>query len=456
MLVDTMTTRWLAPVLLLLTPLVPAAAEDAAWVREEFTRRMGRGLAALEQGSAAAAAEDLCWAARRGLNSPRANAGCGRALLAARRADEAIAYLELARDLDPEDLGIWIALGDANLAAGRIAPARAAYYQALALRVDYSPAYDGLARLALARDDDAAALEFFGKALEANPTDARARLHRGQLHLRAGRVQQARDDIEEAARLRPDDGEVQLGLARVLYEAGLSNRALATVRRARDLRPLDARIPALAARTLLSLQALPEAEEQARRAIDLDPDLVEARLVLAEILARTGRLDEAIAQLEVPHPERLLGQQRRALAEAREQWQQRRAHLNEIEHLVAEGRPSPTERLELAASLIETGGRERAAALAESALADAAGDADLRRRAAAILYDAGRPLEAGGVLEQLEADGLADVIDLSNLALCLELTGGEEQAEQLYRDLAKRPDAPAEVHAGLARLALRR
>ncbi|MDQ7006514.1 MAG: tetratricopeptide repeat protein [Acidobacteriota bacterium] len=448
--------RLLCLVILTAAILPPTRAEDAAWVREAFTRRMGRGLAALAQGNAAAAVDDLCWAARRGLNSARANLGCGRALLAARRAEEAISFLELARDLAPEDLGVAIALGDAYLAAGRTAPARAAYYRALEVRVDYSPAYDGLARLALARDDTAAALEFFGKALEANPTDARARLHRGELHLREGRIQQARADIEEAARLRPDDGEVQLGLARILFEAGLANRALATARRARALRPLDARIPALTARTLLSLEALGEAEQQAREAIGLDPDLVEARRVLAEILARTGRIDEAVEQLEVPHPQRLLGRQRRALDTARARWLERREHLAKIEKLVGEGRPEPGETLELAASLVETGQPERAARLAQRALAGPAVDTALERRAAAILYRAGYPLEAGGVLETIDRRGAADTLDLANLALTLELTGAEEAAEKLYRRILDQPDPPAEVHAGLARLALRR
>lgn len=448
--------RWgvLALTLACLLPL--AQAEDAAWVREQFASRMGKGLKALRQGDAVTAVENLCWAARRGLNSARANLGCGRALLAVREPDRAISHLELASQLDPKNLGVWISLGDADLAAGRLDPARAAYYRALKLRVDYSPAYDGLARLAVARDDEKGALEFFAKALEANPADARARLHRGQLHLEAHRFDQAREDIQEAARLRPDDAEVQLGLARILLQSGLPNQALAAARKAQEIRPKDARIPAVMAATFLRMEAWGEAEENARRAVELDPDLAEARGALGDVLGRTGRIDEAIDVLVPPHPERLLGKEVARLAASRKAWIERKARLEQLDARARSEQAEPPEMLELAEALLETGRGRRAAALALDLARRPGVSWDQMRQAARVLFQAGRALESAALLEKIDAAGQANSRDILNLGVAREVTGDPAGAEQAYRRALSMTDPPAQAHGGLARLALAR
>ena len=448
---------WWGFLALLPACLLPLAeAEDAAWVREQFASRMGKGFMALRQGDAVTAAENLCWAARRGLNSARANLGCGRALIALREPDEAIPHLELASQLDPENLGIWVCLGDADLAAGRLDSARVAYYHALKLRVDHSPAYDGLARLAIARGDKKAALEFFAKALEANPADARTRLHRGQLHLEAHRFDQARKDIEQAARLRPDDAEVQLGLARILLQSGLPNQALAAARKALEIRPKDARIPAVMAATFLRMKAWSEAEQNARRAVGLDPDLSDARWALGEVLGRTGRLDEAIEVLVPPHPERLLGREVTKLAAARKTWIERKTRLGQLDAMARREQAAIPEMLELAEALLETDRKQRAAALAIEVSQRSAVSWDQIRQAARILFRAGHALESATLLERIDAAGRATSVDILNLGVAREITGDPAGAEQAYRRALSMPDPPVQAYGGLARLALAR
>jgi tetratricopeptide (TPR) repeat protein len=440
---------------------VPGLAEEAPRVRQEFMQRLGSGARALDQGNAVAAVEDLCWAARRGLNSHRAHLMCGMALTQAHRPEEAISHLELASELNDQHLPTWIALGDAYLAAGRIDSSRAAYFQALEIRTDYAPAYVGLGELAVRRGDEETALEMFAKALQANPAEARAYVARARLHVDEGRQDQALQDLRRAVELRPDDGVVQRALARVLLLNGLTQEAIGAARSARELRPQDPRVAALLARIYLQLDAVPEAEEEARKALELDTHLAEARIVLADVLGRTGRVDEALGILEPPDPSLLSAPELENLEQARERWRTRR---EEIQQLLArleapeEEQVEPltsAERVQLARALLETGREQRAVRVAEPLIERADLPADLRRQIGSLMLDAGFPLEAAGLLDPLVGSGEAEPSDVLALARALERSGGIERAEDLFRSLLGEPSKQiaAESHAGLARLA---
>jgi tetratricopeptide (TPR) repeat protein len=61
--------------------------------------------------------------------------------------------------------------------------------------------------------DAAAALRWYDRALSADPGHAAARYDRGELHLRAGRLDAAQADFEAAAAARPDAWAVHFRLA---------------------------------------------------------------------------------------------------------------------------------------------------------------------------------------------------------------------------------------------------
>lgn len=431
----------------------PPTGPNATGVRQEIFRRMSRGRDALEAGDYQLAAVDLCWAARRALNSHDAAWLCGRARLLTRDPEGAVKALTLATEIDPRHLGSWIDLGDALLAAGRPAEARPAFYKALEIRKDYSPAWDGLARLAERTGKGDEALELFGKALEANAADARARLHRGQLHQRAGRLDQAIADISEAARLRPEDGEVQLGLAEIELQAGRAEQALAAARQAARAMPRDPRVPALTAQIFLRLGGLTEAEEAARRALEIDPDLAPARLVLGTVLGRRGRLEEAVAVLVPPDPAVLDAREVAQLEQERRLWDGRRAERDRLETAAQRPDAAPADLLALAELRLATGNVQGASEVAER-LAPHAADTATRRRVGLVLGEAGRLRAAAALFEAVAASGEATSTDLVNLGVLRERTGDTAGAEQAYgQALAKRADE-AEAHAGLARLAL--
>jgi tetratricopeptide (TPR) repeat protein len=431
-------------------------AEEAPVVRRQFMERLGSGARALDQGNAVAAVEDLCWSARRGLNSHRAHFLCGVALTQARQPDEAISHLELASELDKDHLPTWIALGDAYLSAGRVDRSRGAYYKALELRTDYAPAYVGLGELAMRRGNEEAALGHFAKALQANPAEARAYVSRAQLHVDEGRQDQALRDLRRAAELRPDNGVVQRSLARVLLLNGLTQEAIGAARKARDLRPQDPRVAALLASIYLELDAVPEAEEEARKALELDPHLAPARIVLAEVLGRTGRVEQALAILQPPDPSLLSTPERQRLEQARDRWAARQREVERLTGRLEAAEPlSPSERVQLAEALLETGKTDRAVRVAAPLREDPELTPDLRRRIAALMLEAGQPLEASELLEPLLSSASIAPAETLDLARALERSGAPERAAGLYRELLGADAAAlrAEAHAGLARLA---
>jgi len=450
-----MRASWIVPFALAAVVPCAARADDAGSLRREIMRRLTVGRVALEQGDAQAAARDLCWASRRALNSHDAAWFCGRALLAARRPEDAVKALEIAADIDPRHLGSWVDLGDAFLAVGSPDKARPAYYKALELRKDHSPAFDGLARLAQRTGDERGALELFAKALDANPADARARLHRGQLHLAAGRLAQAIEDIAEAARLRPDDAEVQLGLGRVELRARRSDEALRAARAAKRIVPKDARPDALTAEVYVALEAYPEAEEAARAALARDPFEARARLALAESLGRRGRVGEALETLAIPAAGPYERHELAEFDEARRRWTARRDELARLEGEATKPDAAPDSLLALAAARAVVGDDAAAAALALRA-AEATDDAAALRRAARALGAAGRPFAGARTMARVEAKGAMTGADWVDYGVMRELSGEPSRAADCYARALAAGGPVVEAQAGLARLALAR
>lgn len=445
------------PLVLFLLTFGSGTAEEPSTtlpIRQEIFRRMAEGQKALESGDAPKAVEKLCWAMRRALNSHDAAWLCGRARIVTRDFDGAIQALNLATEIDPKHLGTWVDLGQAYLGAGRPDQARPAFYKAIELRKDFSPAWDGLARLAWRTGDPAGALDLFAKALEANPADARVRLHRSQLHLEAKRFDQALEDITEAARLRPDDAEVLLGLANIRLYLGLPDLALQTANQARRLVPKDPRPPAMIAQILLALDAPPEAEEAALNALALDPHLASARMALAEAQGRQGRPAEAVAALVPPDPTRLDELEVNAIQKARSRWKQWVDRRSKLEDRAQTGTLAPAERLDLAEARVASGDKTGAEALL--APFSASNDPEQIRRSASVLFTLGRLTLARKILQQLETQGGAGAADLTNLGLLAELTGDAAGALERYQQAAGFPAPPPGALAGLARLALAR
>lgn len=160
---------------------------------------------------------------------------------------------------DPKNPVCQLFLGYAHDALGHEREAEAAYRQSLALDPKFAPAAEALAFLALRQ------------------TDARAALAHA---LRAVRVGEERAEAWLA-----------LGSARLALDQ--SDEAATALSRAVGLSPNHPYCRRLLARAWLALGELEHAEEDCRYAAMIDPCWVEARLAWGDLLALTGRQEEA-------------------------------------------------------------------------------------------------------------------------------------------------------------------
>jgi protein O-GlcNAc transferase len=182
------------------------------------------------------------------------------------------------------------------------------------------------------------ALKAFERAVSLDPDEPSYALSYGELLYRRGRIEEALTELQKASEI-PD----ALILLSAAYEKlGRTDDLFLTLRRYVELKPED-----MGARVLLgeklegekryedalevyrqglgddapddpillyrigelqsrNRETYADAEKSARRALEVAPDMLEARLLLARVLARTNRHEEAVRELEAArakHPD---------------------------------------------------------------------------------------------------------------------------------------------------------
>ncbi len=188
----------------------------------------------------------------------------------------------------------------------------------------------GLLYASLGRPNEA--IQALGRATELASGEGAYALAYGEVLYRAGRASEALPQLEKAFSLpaallllasvheklgdpektiatlsqyvdsRPEDLGARLLLGSKLEQAKRMDEALALYRTGTDGESLARAAELLSRKSETHL----EAETAARRALEADPSLLEARIVLARVLSRTGREVEALAELEratAEHPD---------------------------------------------------------------------------------------------------------------------------------------------------------
>ncbi|MBI2891888.1 MAG: tetratricopeptide repeat protein [Nitrospirae bacterium] len=191
-----------------------------------------------------------------------------------------------------------------------------------------------LGEAALSEGNYTTALEEFLIAVEKNPREPMLHLELGVAYYSKGRLEEARRHLLRAVELKPDLSEAHNNLGLVYTNQGLYESAIREYRLALQnvLYPTPEKVfqnlsvtsylkgdceGALAASrsalqfrpdhpiylngyglALHCLKRSGEAEEAFRRALTANPDYVEAHLSLGNLLAETGRRDEARAEYQ--------------------------------------------------------------------------------------------------------------------------------------------------------------
>ncbi|MFO7956642.1 MAG: tetratricopeptide repeat protein [Candidatus Brocadiia bacterium] len=138
------------------------------------------------------------------------------------------------------------------------------------------------------------ATETYRRVLAADPDDVRAARELGLLHVQLDQLEEARQVLADLLERRPDDANAVMGMVGVLLRMGQVEQARAVLT---DAEEHIGRAAATALLISLSVQhgQIEDAIVLARRLTEEDPDRPHGHTVLAELLWRDGRADEARA-----------------------------------------------------------------------------------------------------------------------------------------------------------------
>jgi arylsulfatase A-like enzyme/Tfp pilus assembly protein PilF len=209
--------------------------------------------------------------------------------------DRALEVYRRAVELEPNDEGLFLGIAAVRLALGELDESEQAIEQALVIQPQSAGAWVMRGRISVRRQDEQEALGHFEKAIELDPgaTGPAAYGEIGLLHLRARRLEEAREAFRNALDIDALNGVAHAGLANVLIEEGNLDEAMRELSVALRFDPNQP--GALASLgSLLSKQAAYErAIVLCERALELSPKFPQAHNNLGLIYRRQDRVDLA-------------------------------------------------------------------------------------------------------------------------------------------------------------------
>jgi tetratricopeptide (TPR) repeat protein len=161
---------------------------------------------------------------------------------------EALVECDRGLEAKPEDAGLWVIKGKTAFELGDFPTARAAYEQAVSRGerkrgVNLADAYLGLAIIATREHKWEDARREFSHLLELNPTDGTSHANLARVNLELGKVPEAVQHAEEAARSRGADEQVLFTLGKVYLAASRPDDAQKTFEHICEVIPSSASCP---------------------------------------------------------------------------------------------------------------------------------------------------------------------------------------------------------------------
>lgn len=310
-----------------------------------------------------------------------------------------------------------------SLWALRMVPeAEAALNRVLELDPAHGVALSVLGRVALHRNDPAAALPLFQRALERRPDDTTLREEIGRTLMQLGLMEQAASVWQDLLEMLPENVRIMAALAHVRRGQGEFEAALALYQRALKRSPGDARLREHLCRMLTRLNRLDEAAAVYTEMLDESPASPALLLALAQVRRTQGDNDaaadlarRAIAIEPSPQAYAALG-----LVEMRDLHRQAEAEAAFLAAVAMDAAYSPAlhQLGMLARSAVDD---EAALGWFQRAAAAAPDDPSLRFEVAMSLLDLERTAECEAVLASVEAMPAAPTherLQLSRLNHC--------------------------------------
>jgi len=262
------------------------------------TRTLNRAVTALQSGDFQNATRLCRKLLRQKSNDRQVLALLGIVLMQSGQADEAIEAFGRITRLAPDDPEAWAQLGRACLGSGAMAQAVIALERAVALRDDHGDAWQWLALARIRLGATGEAMEAFAKAATLTPENPTIRYNHCLALVDSGQGKEAEKVAREALLSHPDQPELQhaLGIALLIQERQIE--AVRVLRQAHDLRPDDAALLCDLGGALASIGENDTACDLLQQALQKSPSHLVGRQSLFKVLRNSGRVDEALTELE--------------------------------------------------------------------------------------------------------------------------------------------------------------
>jgi predicted O-linked N-acetylglucosamine transferase (SPINDLY family) len=178
--------------------------------------------------------------------------------------------------------------------AGDLQQAEQEYRQILRIDPRHADALHLLGVIGQQRGEPALAVEYIGKAIAVNASNAVYHTNLAAAHLALQKYVEAESDCRRAIRLQPRYAEAHYNLGLALDSQGKRDAAVESYRQAIELKPAIAEAHLNLGNVLILLEKSGEAEACFRKAIEVRPRYALAHYNLGNILETRQRNDEAI------------------------------------------------------------------------------------------------------------------------------------------------------------------
>ena len=214
------------------------------------------------------------------------------------RIDDAVRYVETARQAYPNRAEPWSRLGNLAIAQGNAE--KATEYMERAVQLEPTDASD-LYNLGWIYDqtgNPTRAISFYERAIRASPLSFEAMNNLSLIYQADGRAEQAKALLEQAALVDPENEAVYLNLANYYVRQRASTQALENYGKAIEANPANPIAVIETGRIYLERGEAELALEQLNRALDIDPNSFDAYVLLSSTYEKLERTKEAAAALE--------------------------------------------------------------------------------------------------------------------------------------------------------------